>query len=262
MWPYLIPAAIGGLMSGAQAYQTSGGDISKTLGATALGAGLGAGAGALGGMAAGAAGRFAGGLADTPLVQQLLQKAVMNPGSLTAMEQGILTTANIAKPAAAAAAGLGVELIGSHAVPKIATALAPSTSGLAQGAGVAQRAVQGGASGAYTPPIAPNLTNQYGPRTYADVVALNSPERGQVARGVLDAEGQLQQMKILDPYTLSMIDKAATSDLYRSAAGAQLRAALTQGVQGMNQAQVGAQALAQQSNQALMNAASTRGGYV
>ena len=94
------------------------------------------------------------------------------------------------------------------------------------------------------------------------MAALNSPERGQVLRGVLEAEGQLQQRKILDPYTLSMIDKAATSDLYRQAAGAQLRAALEQGVQGMNQAQVGAQALAQESNRALMNAASTRGGYV
>jgi hypothetical protein len=262
MWPYLIPAAVGGLMSGVQAYQSSGGDPTKTLGATALGAGLGAGAGALGGVAAGAAGRFAGGLANTPLVQQVLQKAVTNPGALTAMERGLLTTANIAKPAAALTAGLGVDLAAGSLIPGVASALAPSTPGLFTAGGVGQRLTQGSPSGNVNVPVAPSLTGQYGPRTYTDVTAFNSPERGQVARGIMEAEGQLEQMKKLMPYEFDMIQKGAQADLYRQAAGAQLRTQLAQGAQAMNQAQLGAQALAQQGNQAVLNAATTRGGYV
>lgn len=262
MWPYLIPAAIGGLMSGAQAYQSSGGDLTKTLGATALGTGLGAGAGALGGVAAGAAGRFAGGLGSTPLVQQILQKAVTNPGTLTAMERGLLTTATIAKPAAALTAGLGVDLAASHLIPGVASALAPSTPGLLTAGGVGQRVAQGSPSGNVNVPVAPNLTGQYGPRSYTDVVALNSPERGQVARGIMGAQGELEQMKILKPYEFEMIQKGAQADLYRQAAGAQLRTELAQGAQAMLQAQLGAQSLAQQGNQAVLNAATTRGGYV
>jgi len=262
MWPYLIPAAIGGLMSGAQAYQTSGGDISKTLGATALGAGLGVGAGALGGVAAGAAERFAGQFAETPLITLLAQKAAQNAGSLSAAERGLLATARIAKPAAAAAAGLGVDLAAAHLIPGVASALAPSTSGLLGAGGVGQRLTQGSPSGNVNVPVAPNLTGQYGPRTYTDVTALNSPERGQIARGIMEAEGALQQQKILMPYEFDMIQKGAQADLLRQAAGAQLRTQLAQGAQAMNQAQLGAQALAQQGNQAVLNAAMTRGGYV
>jgi hypothetical protein len=249
-------------MSGGQAYQTSGGDISKTLGATAIGAGLGAGAGALGGVAAGAAGRFAGGLANTPLVQQVLQKAVTNPGALTAVERGLLTTANIAKPAAALTAGLGVDLAASHLIPGVASALAPSTSGLATAGGVSQRVLQGSPSGNVNVPVAPGLTGQYGPRTYTDVTAFNSPERGQIARGIMEAEGALQQQKILMPYEFDMIQKGAQADLLRQAAGAQLRTQLAQGAQAMNQAQLGAQAMAQQGMGGMINAATTRGGYV
>jgi len=262
MWPYLIPAGIGGLMSGVQAYQSSGGDLTKTLGAAALGTGLGFGTAKLGSVAAGAAERFAGGLAETPLVQQLLQKAATNPDALTAMERGLLTTAKYAKPAAALTAGLGVDLAASHLIPGVASALAPSTPGLFTAGGVGQRVAQGSPSGNVNVPVAPNLTGQYGPRSYTDVVALNSPERGEVARGIMEAEAQLAQMKILKPYEFDMIQKGAQADLYREAAGAQLRTQLAQGAQAMSQAQIGAQALAQQGNQAVLNAATTRGGYV
>jgi hypothetical protein len=155
------------------------------------------------------------------------------------------------------------QMLGQNLVPQIAAALpTPSLSGLATAGGVGQRVLQGSPSGNVNVPVAPSLTGQYGPRTYTDVTALNSFERGQVARGIMEAEGQLAQMKKLMPYEFDMIQKGAQADLYRQAAGAQLRTQLAQGAQAMNQAQLGAQALAQQGNQAVLNAATTRGGYV
>jgi hypothetical protein len=252
-------------MSGLQAYQSSGGDLGKTLGATLLGGGLGAAAGAAGVGAAGLTSRMAGSLATAPAVQQLLQKAVTNPAGLSALEKAVITTANIAKPAApivGLAAGLGTESLLSGAVPGIATALAPSTPGLAKTVGTAQYATQGGASGNWNPPIAPGMTDLYGPEGLPSVVNPVGPAAGQVARGIMEAKGQLEQMKILDPYALDMINKAKLADLYMQGSGSQLRTQLAQGAQAMNQAQVGAQALAQQSNRGVIEAATTRGGYV
>jgi hypothetical protein len=167
-----------------------------------------------------------------------------------------------AKIPQSAVVGAG-QMLGQNIAPQIAAALpTPSLSGLGQIAGIGKQVVQGSPSGSANVPVAPSLTNQYGPRTYSQVLDLNSPERAAVAVGLMNARGQLEQMKTLMPYEYEMIQKGAQADLLRQAAGAQLRTQLAQGAQAMNQAQLGAQALAQQGNQAMLNAATTRGGYV
>lgn len=116
-------------------------------------------------------------------------------------------------------------------------------------------------SGAWNATPPPNL-NQWGPDNYATVANPLGSAAAQILRGKLEAQGQLAQLKTLLPYQMEMINKAANADLERQAAGAQMRTRLAQGAQSMLQAQLGAQQLAQQGNQAVLQAAAQRGGYV
>jgi len=247
MWPALFELPSLGeaalpILSGIGAFMQNMGQTGDPLKALSTG-GLTA-AGTLGlGRAFGGATRMAGNFADAPGLYGKTAQA------LSAIPQ-------------AAAVGAG-QMLGQNALPQIAAALpTPSLSGLGQIAGIGKQVVQGSPSGSANVPVAPGLTNQYGPRTYSQVLDLNSPERAAVAVGLMNARGQLEQMKTLMPYEYEMIQKGAQADLLRQAAGAQLRTQLAQGAQAMNQAQLGAQALAQQGNQAMLNAATTRGGYV
>ena len=281
MWPWILgSAALGGL----QAYGQSGGDIGKTL----IGAGIGGGLGAFGPAATRMAGAFAGGRA-TAAIAPAVYRAGQRLGSplatagtlLSGQKLAPITTPLIAQQlggqallskAGAGLAGLGL----TTAIPAVASGIAGATpqifGGGSRKAGDALRGSMQllGAGQQLTAPDASGNVNlegppslgQYGPENYLDVASPVGKTAGELLRGKLEAQNQLEQLKTLMPYQLEMITKAANADLLRQGAGAQLRTRLQQGAQAMSQAQLGAQALAQQGNQAMLQAATMRGGYV
>jgi hypothetical protein len=271
MWPWILgSAALGGL----QAYGQSGGDIGKTL----MGAGIGGGLGAFGP----AVSRFAGGaLANTALANQLAPTAykasqlfARSPGASSLINPLLQQKAGVELigKGGAALAGLGL----TAAIPTVASGIAGATpqifGGGSRKAGDALRGSMQllGAGQQLTAPDASGNVNlegppslgQYGPENYLDVANPVGKTAGELLRGKLEAQNQLEQLKTLMPYQYEMIHKAANADLLRQGAGAQLRTRLQQGAQAMSQAQLGAQALAQQGNQAMLQAATMRGGYV
>lgn len=281
MWPWILGGAT---LGGLQAYGQSEGDIGKTL----IGAGIGAGLGRFAPAGTRMAGAFAGGPATAAIAPSLYRAAqrLKNPLAtagtlLSGQKLAPITTPLIAQQlggqallskAGASLAGLGL----TAAIPAVASGIAGATPQIfGGGSRKASDALQGsmqllGAGRQLTAPDASGNVNlegppslgQYGPDSYLDVAGLNSPARAQILRGVMEAQGQLEQMKTLMPYQYEMINKASNADLLRQAAGAQLRTRLQQGAQAMSQAQLGAQALAQQGNQAMLQAATMRGGYV
>jgi hypothetical protein len=177
--------------------------------------------------------------------------------ALPAAFQGVGGALGIPALAGGIAAGVTPGVFGPGASRKAGDAL----SGSMQLLGAGQQLTAPGATGEVNLAGPPSL-GQYGPDSYMDVAAFNSPARGQMLRGEMEARSQLEQMKTLMPYQYEMITKAQNADLLRQGAGAQLRTRLAQGAQAMAQAQLGAQALAQQGNQAMLQAATMRGGYV
>lgn len=266
MWPWILgSAALGGL----QAYGQSGGDIGKTL----IGAGIGGGLGAL----VPGAGRFAGAALESsgvlaPLASGLTQTA-MKGRQLAGLAGPVRA---ITPQQLAGLAGTGATWAAGAAVPTVAAGLANATSQVfGGGSRKAGDAVRGsmqllGAGKQLTAPEAsgsvnlegPSSLSQYGPENYLDVANPFGKTAGELLRGKLQAQSELEQLKTLMPYQYEMINKAANADLQRQAAGAQLRTRLAQGAQAMLQSQLGAQQLAQQGSQAMLNAATMRGGYV
>jgi hypothetical protein len=243
-----------------------------------MGAGIGGGLGAFGP----AVSRFAGGaLANTALANQLAPTAykasqlfARSPGASSLINPLLQQKAGVELigKGGAALAGLGL----SAAIPTVASGIAGATPqifgggsrkagdalrGSMQLLGAGKEVTTPGATGDVNLAGPPSL-GQYGPDSYTDVAALNSAARGQMLRGEMETRSQLEQMKTLMPYQYEMINKAANADFLRQGAGAQLRTRLAQGAQAMLQAQLGAQALAQQGNQAMLQAATMRGGYV
>lgn len=269
MWPMLgrialqygIPT-ISGLMTAKDIYEKTG-DPGKAV----VGGGV-AGAGTWG------LGKLGTGLGNKFLVPPAI--LAKTPGALPAALGGGFGIAQNTLRAALPGAFQGVG--GALGIPALAGGMAASVTPGVFGPGGSRKAgdaLRGsmellGAGQQLTSPEATGEVNlagppslgQYGPDTYMDVAALNSAARGQMLRGEMDAVSQLKQMKTLMPYQYEMITKAANADLARQAAGAQLRTRLAQGAQSMLQAQLGAQALAQQGNQAMLQAATMRGGYV
>jgi hypothetical protein len=287
----MLPWVLGGAaLGGLQAYGQSGGDIGKTLLGAGLGGGLGAFVPGAGNLASGAVTRFAGARLAPFLGSSMsaANAAAAIPGFGRLIPEGATLAqkaaigAELTKNAAALQKGIGGLTktgIGLGAAALIPTAAAGVAGAVPQlfggGARGAQNALSGsmqllGAGQQLTAPGATGEVNlagppslgQYGPDSYMDVAAFNSPARGQMLRGEMEARSQLEQMKTLMPYQYEMITKAQNADLLRQGAGAQLRTRLAQGAQAMAQAQLGAQALAQQGNQAMLQAATMRGGYV
>lgn len=266
MWPWILgSAALGGL----QAYGQSGGDIGKTLTGAAIGGGLGA-------LVPGA-GRFAGAALEgsgilTPLASGLTQAAMKSRqlAGLAGPVQAVTTKqlAGLAGTGAKWATGAAIPVVAAGAanlLPKTVSGSTRMASDILRTGGetagtVAQMTAQE-PSGAWNATPPPNL-NQWGPDNYATVANPFGSAAAQILRGKLEAQGQLAQLKTLLPYQMEMINKAANADLERQAAGAQMRTRLAQGAQSMLQAQLGAQQLAQQGNQAVLQAAAQRGGYV
>ena len=149
MWPVALgSAALGGLTGGLTAYQQSGGDLGKTLGATAIGAGLGA---------------------FSPAAFRMAGQALAN--------RGLLTTA-----AGGATAGLGaLGLAGKFGLPAVVSEQAARTAlgnvgklgasfaipaAAAAAAGVPGQILRGGAgAGAAVgvPGLAPDRLDQFNP---------------------------------------------------------------------------------------------------
>lgn len=252
MLPYVIPTLIGAVTA-KETYDKTGGDLGKAL---------------MAGGAAGTVTRFAPSLGrkaaafgEGKLFGQIpygpITSNVNAYRTLAAPMATLLIGGPGASLAANAASALTPGFLGPGGDRKAGDALRGSMELLGTGKELTTPEATGDVNLAGPPSL-----GQYGPDTYTDVAALNSAARGQMLRGEMDAVSQLKQMKTLMPYQYEMITKAANADLARQAAGAQLRTRLAQGAQAMLQAQLGAQALAQQGNQAMLQAATMRGGYV
>jgi hypothetical protein len=244
--PYVIPT-LAGLGTAKATYDQTGGDLGKALMAGGAAGAVTGFAPSLGKRAAAfGEGRLFGQIPFGPITKNLSAYRALAPGIAT----GVI--------------GFG----GAPLAANLASALTPGSRkagdalrGSMELLGAGQQLTTPEATGEVNLAGPPSL-GQYGPDTYMDVAALNSAARGQMLRGEMEARSQLEQMKTLMPYQYEMITKAANADLARQAAGAQLRTRLGQGAQAMLQAQLGAQALAQQGNQAMLQAATMRGGYV
>lgn len=281
MWPWILgSAALGGL----QAYGQSGGDIGKTLTGAAIGGGL----GALGPAATRMAGAFAGGPATAAIAPsiyragQRLSNPLATAGTLLSGQKlAPITTPLVAQQlggqallskAGAGLAGLGI----ASAIPTVAAGAANMlpqaagggtrmaggiTSGGLATAGAAKEALTPGPTGDWNAPPTPDLS-RYGAENYLSVASPLSRARGEILRGQLEAEAQLRNLKTLLPYESTMIQKARDADLLRQMAAYQKRTQIDAGAQAMAQAQLAAQALAQQGSGAVLNAMAQRGGYV
>lgn len=128
-------------------------------------------------------------------------------------------------------------------------------------AGVTKEALYQAPSGELNLPGVPDLS-RYGGDSYQDVAKLTSTPRAAALASRIAAEQELQNSKLILPYMAGLTQQVKDADLLRQLAARQQSVRQDTGARSMLQAQLGAQQLAQQGNQAVLQAAAQRGGYV
>lgn len=128
-------------------------------------------------------------------------------------------------------------------------------------AGVTKEALYQAPSGELNLPGVPDLS-RYGGDSYQDVAKLTSTPRAAALASKIAAEQELQNSKLILPYMAGLTQQVKDADLLRQLAARQQSVRQDTGARSMLQAQLGAQQLAQQGNQAVLQAAAQRGGYV
>jgi len=251
MWPALIPLIgenivpiISGLTAAGQTLSQTGDPLKALL----AGGGAGVGGAAFGRLGAGLGGtvsRMAGNVVDAPgLAGQAAQ-------AISAGAQPALQTI-----------GQMIERLLSSAVPGIATALAPSTSGLANTAlgagGLAYNAMQPKPTGNVPTYQPPNL-DQYGPNGPYGALAVDNPfGPAQTALRYQreQAKANLDVLKTLTPYQQQVARQAYDDELQRQAASYQQKSAINTAATMLGQAQLGGQQAGLNAQQAINNAIS------
>jgi hypothetical protein len=224
MWPVALgSAALGGLTGGLTAYQQSGGDLGKTLGATAIGAGLGA--------FSPAAFRMAGqALADSGLLATAAGGATSALGKLgLAGKLGLPAT--VSEQAARTAIGNVGKLGASFAIPVVA----------AGAAGIPGQVLRGGAglgAAVGVPGLAPDRVGQFNPGaalspeiaaanhpySYLDATNPVGPMGTARTAAMLDNDVQVRNMLNMANAQYPIMSQAKKDEMARQLAAAQIRA--------------------------------------
>lgn len=224
MWPVALgSAALGGLTGGLTAYQQSGGDLGKTLGATAIGAGLGA--------FSPAAFRMAGqALANRGLLTTAAGGATAGLGALgLAGKFGL--PAVVSEQAARTALGNVGKLGASFAIPAAAAAAAGVPGqilrgGAGAGAAVGVPGLAPDRLGQFNPgaALSPEIANANRPYSYLDATNPVGPMGTARTAAMLDNDVQIRNMLAINNAQYPIISQAKKDEMARQLAAAQIRA--------------------------------------
>lgn len=273
MWPYLLPAAIGGISSGMAA--AGQGKNPLEIGAAALiGGGAGVGLGVGGRMA----GQF---LAGTPfatsLAPNLYRSASKLPSWLTGMKQVAInpaTQTRLGQSAISNLAGTTISNIGALAVPGAATALAGAPGAALKGgfnaarqaAGASQalglgRNVSGELDNIDAVPDVGKLGEYGGFGTPAEIIDLTGLFAGQRLAGEKEAETQLRNMKLMAPYLNYVTQVGRKAEFERNMAAAGIRQNIATQSTMLQRSQQAAQQMGSQFAGGVVNALTSPVNY-